>query len=193
MEAALTFPEEFAKAVGDWIPALSGRVLAVSEVDPFKKETMPSLPVAIVAVIGETYEGGQRPTITTDYVVEVMLPPKRETKSDGCETPFWTFVDYTAIRDRIFAGMQQFGGVVPVSTEIEADELAVYISIRLQRTSRWCEPELEPEDPCAPYLGEAEGPIFVVRLKEAPGCEPEPECEKQSCEPCWMDEEKEAG
>lgn len=151
-----TFVEQFAEHLTEWVPELEGRAVAVSESDPFTPETMPRLPLAIVAVVGETYE--QFPTIETTFVVEVMLAPSRYTKESGGDSPFWAYYDYTVIRDRILAGIESMGGIDMLQLEIEADPMAVYLSFRLRRRSRWCAPV--ESDPCAPDL--ASGGIQIT-------------------------------
>lgn len=143
-----TFAEKFARQLTEWVPELEGRAIAVSESDPFSAETMPRLPLAIVAVTGETYDS--LPIIETTFLVEVMLAPSRYSKEDGGDSPFWAYYDYTVIRDRILAGIESEGGIDMLQLEIEADPMAVYLSFRLRRRGRWCAPV--ESDPCAPDL-----------------------------------------
>lgn len=149
------FLEKAAAAIAEWFPELGGRAFAVSEVDPFDNKTnIPTLPVAVVALVRETYNHNWRGRTTefdfiTNFVVEFMLPPSRIQRANGSETPFWSFYDYKKIRDGLLSNFPKWehgGGIEFVSMDQEADPLAVYISFSFNRHARWCaDPEEDPK------------------------------------------------
>ncbi len=141
---------ELAKAIAEAFPDLSGRAFAVSEVAPFKKAAdVPTLPVAVVALAGETgtqsRHGGGRIKIATDLVVEFIFEPKKYPNSEGTDTPFYRFYDYEVVRNQLLAMTRQWEApsgshLEYKSMHVESDEFAVYISFTFNLEDDWCTP-----------------------------------------------------
>src|SRR5262249_32761044 len=85
------------------------------------------------------------------------LKPNRYVNSTQTETPFWSFYDYEAIRNRLLTGLYQYTG--PNKERIwyrgltqEADEFAEILTFTLQARYNWCPDEeviaalQEPDD-----------------------------------------------
>lgn len=167
MGTGLSFSERFAEALKGWVPALEGRVLAVSEVDVITKDNLVSLPVALVGVVRDNYENF--PTVRTDFVVEVLLEPVREKRVDGKDTPFWSYYNTEPLVDAIIMGtrseqgLDEFGSVNLETVTVEATKLAVIVSMTFFRLSRWCEPE--KESGCGPELVLQTGPLFTLKVQ----------------------------
>jgi hypothetical protein len=185
-----TAKQRFLPAVAEqlalWFPELNGRALAVSEVD-ITKDNVPTLPLAMVAFIravanppangnAEIFE------ITDTFIIDFWLEPARYKKTNGSETPFWSYYDYEAIRDTLLTNLARWdapGGerIAFRGLTIEAEPLAVTLTFTFIATFRWC--------PAKPkYLGE---PFSVgFNLCTAPACIPDPceDVEVDECDPC---------
>lgn len=196
MEEKLSFVEQVAERLKDWLPELEGRSIAVSEIEPIKSpEELPALPLAAVAMVGQTYEGPEPSQITTRFAIEIMLKPVRYKDKDGCDTPFWAYYDSDSIRDRIFVGMQEFAGTNPVSMEVDATRLAVFLSFEFDRQSKW-DGDCPQFDECGKEINPlpAGASISFRTLPFDPCCGVK-ECgckENISCK-CKLDEEAEDG
>ena len=143
-----SFADILAEKLREWFPELEGRAVAVSNSDPFTPQTMPSLPLAIVALVEEDYGSGD--SLNTVWAVEFMFPPSRYLLKGGGESPFWTHFDYTPLRDILLEHLPSLGKVRLLRMEMDSDPAAVYISFRIRRESRWCSPEPQPS--CEPKL-----------------------------------------
>lgn len=136
-----------AKAIAETFPELEGRSIAVSEVDPFDKSTnIPTLPIAVVALVGETGDGSKVPNLTDDILVHFVFEPVKYKKEDGKDSPFFAFYDYETLRDRMLSLARNWtsprGSILRYrSLDVESDEFAVYIAMRFGMETRWCEPE----------------------------------------------------
>lgn len=194
-----SFIEDFAKHLGVWlkdvIPGIEDRTFAVSEVDPFTKDNMPTLPIGFVGMVGKTFASFPNGTMT--FVAEVALEPVRALEGD-CETPFWAYYDVDAVSDAVFSGLFSIEDkwrtkVTPTQVIVEADRLAVYISMTFTRSIIWRDPEdCSPVEKCEPNAQPA-GIRFVVNSGPVDPCAcPPPHPEECQCNQCWMDEEKEA-
>lgn len=166
MDENLSYTERLALRIADWLPELNGRVFPVSEVDPFTDATMPSLPLAVLAVVRETY--ADLNASVTEYSLEIMLEPRRYERSKGGQTPFWAYYDYTGIRDRLIGHFQNDGALTMTALDIEADNLAVFMSFSFQRRFRWCLPPTQ-------------GVPAEISMTMKPGCLPDPDC-KSGCD-----------
>lgn len=178
------------EAVAEWFPELEGRAFPVSEVDPFNNKTsVPTLPVAVVALVGEangqaTGSGSSRIEIQDDVLVQFIFKPVKYQREDGQDSPFFAFYDYENIRDRFILGLRQWrtprGGSVTFNTlDVESDEFAVYIALRLRTSENWCPPPAE--ETCEPQPV----PVVDIAFKVYPdkGCCPEPDC-PDPVDPC---------
>lgn len=167
-----------AKAIAEWFPELEGRSIAVSEVEPFSDKTnVPTLPLAVVALVTEnnstpSSNGATRITIEDDILVQFIFKPVKYNREGGAETPFFAFYDYEAIRDKLLAGLKNWrtprqGSIGFRSLDVESDEFAVYIAIRLRTSENWCKPDADTK-PCDMLVP---APIISIkaRMYEPPG------------------------
>lgn len=147
-----------AKAIAEWFPELEGRSIAVSEVEPFSDKTnVPTLPLAVVALVTEnnTEAGGNGSTrvkLADDILVQFIHEPVKYSRDNGATTPFFAFYDYEAVRDRVLQGIRNWrtprdGGLSYRSLDLDVDEFAVYIAIRLRTEENWCPPKKDAA-PC---------------------------------------------
>lgn len=176
-----------ARQLNVWFPELEGRALAVSEVEPFDNKTnVPTLPVAVVAMISGTNTnagagagGNAQVTLADDLLVQFVYEPVKYKREDGADTPFYAFYDYESTRDRLITGLKGWrtprgGSVSYVSLEVESDEFAVYMAFRLRTSERWCQP-VEPPNPCDPTAN----PVVDIKLRwDTP-----PPCCERDCPP----------
>jgi len=177
-----------ASAIAEWFPDLGGRAFAVSEVDPFDKQTnVPTLPVAVVALLTEQgtqgRHGGQRITLASQIVLQFIFEPLKYKREDGSDTPFFAFYDYEGVRDRLLSNLVRWrtprnGALTYQTMDVESDEFAVYIAFRLIVNEEWCPSELDSDE--KPYK-------FTVWSTLAFG-KPDPECcdcpEEEPKKPC---------
>ena len=160
------FLPALAEQISLWFPELGGRALAVSEVS-ITKENVPTLPLAMVAFIRSTADPPQRSShdmfeIVDTFIVDFWLEPARYKKANGTETPFWSYYDYEAIRDKLLANLTRWetpGGerIAFRGLVIEAEPFAVTLTFTFMATYRWCAPVTEFGEPfsigfslCAP-------------------------------------------
>lgn len=146
----------FAEAVAAAFPELGGRAVAVTDA-AITKENLPTLPLAMVALIRE--EGNHRAKAgrvdpETTFVCEFWFPPTRYPRADGSESPFYSFYDYEAIRDRVVDLLTAFtpdrGGFVEyVKLEVDCSEFASVLTFTLKHSFVWCALESDPGSPVA--------------------------------------------
>ena len=139
-----------AEAIGEWFPELGGRSIAVSEVD-ITKENVPTLPLAMVAFIRSTSDPSTKARVSNfeigdTIVVDFWLEPARYKRANGTETPFWSYYDYEAIRDKLLTKLVRWespnGEIVTYrGLTIEATQLAVTLTFTFMVTFRWCPDE----------------------------------------------------
>ena len=149
-----SFIEDFAAQLGIWlkdvVPGIEGRTFAVSEVDPFTNDNMPTLPLGFVGIVGQRYT--DFPNGVTTFVAEIVLAPVRAV--EGCDTPFWAYYDVDAVRDAIFGNLEEvedrWGRILPTEVEVEADKLAVHIQFTFTRAFVWR--ACPPVESCGPKL-----------------------------------------
>lgn len=93
-----------AAAIAEWFPELDGRSVAIAAPINLVPETPPSLPLVTVALAKEDVlpnSTQKQPKFNDTIVVEFWWPPERYKRSNGTETPFFSFYDYERIRDRL--------------------------------------------------------------------------------------------
>jgi hypothetical protein len=141
------FLPALAEAIATWFPELNGRSLAVSEVS-ITKDNVPTLPLAMVAFIRSVAmptTNSQVRTFDIDdtFVIDFWLEPARYKKANGTETPFWSYYDYEAIRDKLLTNIANWeapGGerVAFRGLTLEAEPLAVTLTFTFIASFRWC-------------------------------------------------------
>jgi hypothetical protein len=172
-----------AATIAQYFEELEGRAVAVSEVDPFDKNTnIPSLPIAVVALVGEQGTGRNTLELVDDVLVQFVFHPVKYKRADGNDSPFFAFYDYEDLRDRFIAMLQNYTSPKGArfyyrSLDVESDEYAVYIAIRLTGELSWCLPE---------HLAPQPNPAgFTVGLRMQP---PPSKCAPTECpalpDPC---------
>lgn len=180
--------EVLAARIAEWFPELEGRALAVSEVEPFSKTNVPTLPLAIIALVREIASTGTSSNstviLTQNVSIEFMLATERYRTGSGGETPFFAAYDYETIRDRLLSNIRQIGGYQYISLDVESDEFGVTLSFRFNREVKWCEPYPD-QDPCEPNVWREGQPakisfnILAPSRPECPvtlGCDEPKEC-----------------
>lgn len=146
------FLPALAEQVGIWFPELGGRALAVSEVS-VTKDNVPTLPLAMVAFLRSVADPPSHSQTTMfeildHFVVDFWLEPARYKRANGTETPFWSYYDYEAIRDKLLANILQWeapGGeqIAYRALAIEAEPFAVTLTFAFTAKFRWCVPKQE--------------------------------------------------
>jgi hypothetical protein len=176
-----------AEAVAEWFPELQGRALAVSEVS-VTKENVPSLPLALVAFVRSTAEPPRRSyaesfEVADAFIIEFWLEPARYRKSNGSETPFWSYYPYEEIRDTLLNNLVRWptpGGehIAYRGLNIEAEPLAVTLTFAFVATFNWCAKIPDRGDPFK----------IGFKLCTPASCLPDPECfddkPADECAPC---------
>lgn len=141
-----------ARSIGQAFPELKGRSIAVSEIDPFLKTNMPTLPIAIVALIRElgnqSSKGGGRITLEDDVLIQFAFKPVKYKSQSGNDSPFYAYYDYETIRDRVLAVTHYWRsprnvGLQYRGLDVESDEFATWIALRFSTSEVWCPP---PQD-----------------------------------------------
>jgi len=175
-----------ATAIRAWIPELDGRALAVTEAE-IRKDNVPTLPLAIVAPLRQvfTHNGAYRVTVVEEFVTEIWLHSVRETSADGGETPFWSYYEFNAFRNKFmsaFAGWRgPFNATVRfVSFDVEANEHAVVLTFRMSAEYQWClDNANDPSDGVPARI------TFSLCAPQGTRCDPCVECdENKENEPC---------
>jgi hypothetical protein len=147
-----------ANAIAGWFPELNGRALAVSEVRPFSDKTnIPTLPLAIVALLSEkgnaTKNGINGLVTTSEVLIQFVYTSHKYKDATGTsDTPFYAFYDYESVRDRLLTGLQNWRSPRKSvarfdALDVESDEYAVYISIKIMIETKWCD-QSSDTDPC---------------------------------------------
>jgi hypothetical protein len=149
------FLPALAEQLAEWFPELNGRALAVSEVS-ITKDNVPTLPLAMAAFIRSTANPSpsnpEMFEVVDTFIVDFWLEPARYKKANGTETPFWSYYDYEAIRNKLLANMARWetpGGerLAYRGLVIEAEPLAVTLTFTFMATFRWCAPKTEFGEP----------------------------------------------
>lgn len=142
--------QELANAIALHFEELEGRVIAVSEIEPFDQTNVPTLPLCAVALLTESgsqnENGGGRIGLSDDVLVYFMFKAERYKKKDGGNTPFYAYYDYETVRDKLLGLTKSWhssrgGALSYTSLEMDSDEYAVYLSFRFNIiTKAWCDP-----------------------------------------------------
>lgn len=185
MDAVTTQKQRFlpalAEVVGQWFPEVNGRSLAVSEVS-ITKENVPTLPLVMVAFTGALADPPRTSRvdmfdIVDTFVIDFWLEPARYKKANGTETPFWSYYDYEAIRDKLLTNLSRWdtpGGerIAFRRLAIQAEPLAVSLTFTFMATFRWC--------PSIPMALQDHGDPFTIGFNL---CTPKSECCPEDCYP----------
>lgn len=141
-------PISLAKAIGEWIPGLNGRSIAVSDVKTVaSSHERPTMPLAMVAFGGETAHAraaAMSPKITETIVVEIWRKNELYKLADGSVSPFYAYVDYRSDRDAILHGIADFqtpdGSVLSyVGCTVQSDEERFILELTFSATYVWCD------------------------------------------------------
>ncbi len=147
---------DIAEKVAIWFPDLGGRSLAVSEA-AVTKENMPTLPLAMVALIttspaAKWDTNGSKKTrqLIDDFVVDFWLASVKYRMDGGKESPFWAYYDYEAHRKVMLSQISGYEGpdgqrLEFVSMDIDSTQFAVTLSYRFKAHFNWCA-DYEPEE-----------------------------------------------
>lgn len=140
------------ETIKEQFPEVQGRVIPVSDVAPFNKETvLSSFPLVCVGlVVGnmEQANHGGRINLRDQILVSFMFETERYT-TDGKALPFYAFYDYEPLRDKLLATVRDFnsvrvgkngGPITPQRMTIESDELCVNVNFTFQLQELWCSP-----------------------------------------------------
>lgn len=170
MDAQVNIENRFlpalADAIASWFPELGGRALAVSDVT-VTKDNVPTLPLVMVAFtrgmgVSPTRNSVGEITFEDNFVIEFWLEPLRYKKSNGTETPFWSYYPYESIRDTLLNNIIRWESPSGErmgyrSLIVQADSLAVTLTFGFVAISQWCPERTEFGDPfsigfglCAP-------------------------------------------
>lgn len=152
-EISKATPVALASLISSSFEELKGRALAVVEIDPITRENKPTLPVCFVALIREIGNGPRPPSKSfpkpdEELMVSFAFEPARYKKDNGQESPFWSFIDYSALRDRMLnllvSWKSPVGGRLSYQgLDIEADQFAVLINFKFLHSFDWCPDPVE--------------------------------------------------
>lgn len=183
-----TLPALAAK-IAEWFPELNGRSVAVSDAE-VTKENMPTLPVAMVALIKEDGNHSVQSNYAApseDISLEFWFQPRRYLREDGSESPFWAFYDYDALRQRLLENLM--GWVTPRGNKIQyvnvstaATQFAVAVVFKLRHAFVFCDADDEVLDPIS-EAQESDGKPGIINFKIMSPIE------KQGCFEAQMEEE----
>src|SRR5262245_3630807 len=179
------FLPALAEAISEWFPELGGRSLAVSDAT-ITKENIPTLPLVMVAFVRSAASPPRRSSHETfevidTIIVEFWLAPERYKRANGSETPFWSYYDYEAIRDKLLSYMVRWETpsgerISYIGLQIQADALSVTLTFTFEVMFRWC-PSIPPD----------QGVPFTIKtmLCAPEGCCPDIICvDPNPCDPC---------
>ena len=164
---------ELMEEVAQWLPALGGRTMAVSDAEVTKENT-PTLPIALGLIDRETVahnpQSSADPVITDAFTIELWLENTKYKIGDA-QSAFWAYRDHEPVRDILWSQLRrkqarergqnlyQF-----VSMDVGVDTFAVVLTFRFNRIYTWCEPD--------------ELPAFVISGVTSTVCPISTECEK---------------
>jgi hypothetical protein len=197
MGTQMTLLPKIASDIAIWFPELEGRALAVADADQLTRENTPKLPLVMVALAREQSDQPLSSAKTfinlrDEFIIEFWLEPNRYKKSNGTESPFWSYFDYQSIRDRLLTGFTS-GYLGPNGERIsyrylaqESSTFAVVLTFTFTASYQWCQDASLPDDDmvvitpqiwqtkiCAPKgeclpegfeSGEYYGDLFAVRV-----------------------------
>jgi hypothetical protein len=144
------------------------------------KQNVPTLPLVMVGFVNSVANPPQLSSqdeidMTDAFVVEFWLEPAKYKKSNGGETPFWSYYDYETVRDTLLSKMNRFimpgpGGeqrtphISYRGLNIEAQEFAVTLTFAFIARFNWCTPNTDFGDKM---------PAIGIRLCAAESCVPD--------------------
>jgi len=144
-----------AEAIALWFPELDKRSVAVCEVD-VNKESVPTLPLVMVAFVRSSGNQSLRNhddefEIRDIFAIEFWLEPLRYKRGDGAELPFWTWYDYDYVRDTLLTNFTRWQApngehISYRGMNIEADALAVTITLEFNAVFTWCPTDVDQGD-----------------------------------------------
>jgi len=153
--AKLKFLPALAEQLAIWFPETGGRALAVSEVS-ITKDNVPTLPLIMTAFVRSTADPNDQGNldsfeVTDTFIVDFWLEPARYKKANGTETPFWSYYDYEAIRDKLLWKMGRWEppGCEMISYRsmtIEAEPFAVTLTFTFMSYFKWVAPKVIDEE-----------------------------------------------
>lgn len=141
------FIPAFAAFIAEKFPALEGRALAVSDVELNAENIPKKLPIAVLALQNEDAVWSERsnmaPEITEVIQLSFIMKPERYVRSDGTESPFWSFYNYHQTRNTLVQALMDYrtpqGGRVRYRQMRQAgDQLTTEITFTLTHHFRWC-------------------------------------------------------
>lgn len=191
MAETTTLLPKIASDVALWFPELDGRALAVSDADQLTRENTPKLPLVMVALARE--QSDQPPNaskslinLRDDFIIEFWLEPNRYKRTNGTESPFWSYYDYASIRDRLLNGFTN-GYLGPDGERIsyrqlaqESSAFAVVLTFTFTATYQWC-PSAMPSDGCELPAFDKDGAPITPETFSVKVCAPKIIC----LEPCY--------
>ena len=145
-------PLALAVDVNKWFPEYEGRVIAVADC-VISKENKPILPLVMIAFTGEGAESSTRTNrpsrIIENVTVEFWQESVRYKLGNGAESPFYAYIDYRAIRDKLLSYLDAW--VTPDGSylayqncNILSDEYAYTIQMNFKASYEFC-PDAVPE------------------------------------------------
>jgi hypothetical protein len=163
------------------------RSIAVSDID-VTKEYVPTLPLALSVFrqsVGDQLlrSSSEQFKLTDSFIIEFWMKPEY-VKSQGKETPYWSYYPYEFIRNKLIAGFMRWTGpngehVAYRGLTVEADRHAARLTFTFIATFEWC---LEDRSTAMDVVDE-----IGFRMCTPQGCIPDPECPEQDderCDPC---------
>lgn len=151
----MSFLPELAKHIALWFPELDGRAIAVADAK-ITRQNMPTLPLVMLCFANELPGAAQTSAINIsqrsqfelvdEFVIEFWLQPNRYVKEDNVESPFWSYYDYEAIRNRLLSALYKYTGsnnerIWYRGLSQEVDEFAEVLVFTMQARYNWCPDE----------------------------------------------------
>jgi hypothetical protein len=145
---------ELAAAIKTWFPELGGRCLAVSEIEPISSVNMPKLPLCCVALVKEKNQNNiPRSTIKIEdqFIIEFWFEKQKYKRSDGSESPFYSYFDYETLRDKLLHFITNWvspsGGTFQyVALQCDSTAVASCITFTFSHIYDWCDPVTDDTD-----------------------------------------------
>ena len=144
-----------ADAIKVAFPDLGGRVVPVSVTEP-DRQTMPALPLAVIAFDDGDFEGSARtnrdPYVVEKICLEFWLEPAKYPLGDGRPSALWAFYDYQTQVDAVLAFASDWTTpwnqkLNPVGVKQSTDDFAVYLSFFFTHRYQWRAPRRDPGSP----------------------------------------------
>lgn len=181
----MTLLPKIAADVAKWFPELEGRALAVTDADQLTRENTPKLPLVMVALAREQSDqpinaAKSLINLRDEFIIEFWLEPNRYKRSNGTESPFWSYFDYQSIRDRLLIGFTD-GYLGPDGERIsyrylaqESSNFAIVLTFTFTASYQWCmDGSVSDED----------GVVITPSVWKTNICAPKGECLPDGFEP----------